>query len=299
MNMFFNSILREADVPDAGGGGDPTPTNTPDATPDMSQYVPKADYDKLQGELGSANGRAKANQNIMDIARKNGYETADAFAEVLPSILQPKKESSFEAQYPSNTDTELDANQPSGLTLEDVNRHIDSTMSAREAASAHKSGKATETQLITAMLGEKEFKGVFKGLESGDSETIFSAAFSGKGSAAQEMVASAIENAVFGLTATYGDDAPEALRGRAMPITDPAIMAKAKARVIEGLKDLAAMSIFAASKKGIDAAPDPVSPSADGKDQPPMSKEERERKMTSFIDETFEKHTQANVPASV
>ena len=73
---------------------------------------------------------------------------------------------------------------------------------------------------------------------------------------------------MYGQAQKYGDDAPENLRGKTMPINDPATMNTVRDRMVEGLKELAAMSVFAASKKGLQTAPSPEMAESVGEDVP-------------------------------
>ena len=73
---------------------------------------------------------------------------------------------------------------------------------------------------------------------------------------------------MYGQAQKYGDDAPENLRGKTMPINDPEVMNSVRSRMVEGLKELAAMSVFAASKKGLQTAPSPEMAESVGEDVP-------------------------------
>ena len=119
------------------------------------------------------------------------------------------------------------------------------------------------------------------------------AAYSGGASAASELVASAIDNAIYGLSDRYGDDAPEGLRGRSMPIKDPAVFQKVHDRVMEGLKELSAMSVFAATQQGMTDPPvedDPIAPVALSGDKMNTSeaREKRVEEMNSLIQQKFD-----------
>ena len=310
MINMIHSIYRSPDVPDTDAAPPPVvdqaPATEPATSPDMSQYVSKEEYNQLQNNYNRAEGRAKSSQKLLSLAQQMGYSDADAFADAIPGLMasqQPQRmqEQTFQGQYPNTqAQEEQRPTHREGPSLEDIDNRITERLGYQQAMNTHTSGRDAEAQLIAAMIGgEGAFGGVFDGIEQGDYASIFDAAYSGSGSAASEIVASAIDNVMYGMTQKYGDGTPENLQGRSMPINDPEVMNKVRDRVVEGLKELAAMSVFAASKKGLETAPSPEMESVEGSVFTEEDKrEEREEKLAGFVGSRFDDLMGGGKPSS-
>ncbi len=84
-----------------------------------------------------------------------------------------------------------------------------------------------------------------------------------------------------------------------MPINDPATMNLVRDRVVEGLKELAAMSVFAASQKGLETAPSGTMEATEGFEFTEEHKrEERETKLSDFANGRFDDLIGGNMPSS-
>mgnify|MGYP003654168872 CR=1 FL=1 len=277
INMIHN-IHRSPDVPDMGAAPPPemdqTPATEPATSPDMSQYVSKQDFEQLQNNYNRAEGRVKSSQKLLSLAQQMGYSDADSFADALPGMMSSRQQQTqpqtFAGQYP---DVQQEDHRPThrndGPSLDDIDQRITQRLGYQQSMNTHELGRDAESKLITSIIGgEGAFGGVFDGVETGEFGSVFDAAYSGSGSAASEIVASAIDNAMYGMSSKYSDDSPESLQGRTMPISDPEVMNKVRDRVVEGLKELAAMSVFAASKKGLQTAPSPEMAESEGTEIP-------------------------------
>ena len=178
------------------------------------------------------------------------------------------------------------------ITSDMIEKKIAEAVGASQASSAHDLAREAESNLISKLITNPELAKIFEGIEAGEHGDVFNAAYSGGGSAAAELVASAIDNAIYGLSEKYGDDAPEGLRGRSIPIKDPAVFQKVQDRVMEGLKELSAMSVFAATKQGMTDPPveeKPIAPVALSGDHLTTSeaREKRVEEMNSLIQQKF------------
>jgi|SaaInl4_135m_RNA_FD_contig_31_1226873_length_2943_multi_24_in_0_out_0_4 hypothetical protein len=277
IDMMYK-IHRSPDAPEGGAAPVPveqTPVTEPAASPDMSNYVSRDDYDNLQGQFTRSEGRAKTAQRLLNVAQQMGYSDMDALANALPGMtaVQPSQQPQQNVydQYPGGQEFYQEQQRPThreGPSLEDIDQRIVAKLGIQQAMNSHQVGRDSENQLLASLIADENFNSIFQGLEQGEHPSVFDAAYSGSGSAASEIVASAIDNMMYGNTSKYGEDAPENLRGRTMPITDPGTMDTVRDRVVEGLKELAAMSVFAASKKGLQTAPSPEMVESEGKDIP-------------------------------
>jgi hypothetical protein len=283
---------------------DQAPVTETATSPDMSQYVSKEEYNELQNNYNRAEGRSKSSQKLLSLAQQMGYSDADSFADAIPGLMSSQEQrqapQTFQGQYPDMSEEEQRPTHREGASLEDIDNRITERLGYQQAMNTHTSGRDAESQLLTAMIGaEGAFGGVFDGIDKGEYSTIFDAAYSGSGSAASEIVASAIDNMMYGMTEKYGDNTPENLQGRSMPINNPEVMNKVRDRVVEGLKELAAMSVFAASKKGLETAPSPQMEVAEGSVfTEEQMKDEREEKLSNFANSRFDDLMGGGSPSS-
>jgi hypothetical protein len=274
----------------------------------MSQYVSRSEYDNLQSQFSRSEGRAKTSQRLLSVAQQMGYNDADSFADALPGLMASQtttQPQTFANQYPGGeqfAESQRPTHRYEGPSLDDIDDRISKRLDVQQAINSHDLGRDSESQLIASIIGnEGAFGGVFNGVESGDFGSVFDAAYSGSGSAASEIVASAIDNVMYGMSSKYGDEVPENLRGKTMPINDPEMMNKVRDRVVEGLKELAAMSVFAASKKGLQTAPSPEMEESKGTGEEKTFDEliqERSDKVASFSADRFDDLMKSGVPNS-
>lgn len=297
INMIYK-IHRSPDAPEGGAAPTPiesAPVTEPAASPDMSSYVSREEYNNLQGQFSRSEGRAKTAQRLLNVAQQMGYSDMDSLADALPGLSNPQPsqqpQQNVYDQYPGGRDFYNEQQRPTdteGPSLEDIDQRIVEKLGIQQATNSHEIGRESENQLLASLIADENFSSIFDGLEQGEHSSVFDAAYSGSGSAASEIVASAIDNMMYGNTTKYGEDAPENLRGRTMPITDPNTMNTVRDRVVEGLKELAAMSVFAASKKGLQTAPSPEMEQAQGFEFTEEHKrEERETKLSDFANSRF------------
>jgi len=274
MINMIRKLYFSPDVPDDIGAAptpqeDSAPVTEPATSPDMTNYVSRSEYDNLQTQFNRSEGRAKTSQRLLSLAQEMGYNDADSFAEALPGLVGNQKHNSTDT--PENQYSTLDEQRPShreSPTLDDIDERISQRLGYQQAMNTHNLGREAEMQLITSIINDENFTDIFKDIEKGDFNNVFDAAYSGAGSAASEIVASAIDNVMYGMSSKYGDDSPESLQGKTKPITDPEVLSKVQSRVVEGLKELAAMSVFAASKKGLQTAPSPEMIESEGTEIP-------------------------------
>ena len=279
--------------PAAAPAEQPAPASAPADT------VPRSEYTSLQEQLGRAEGRAKQSQRLSSLAEQYGYQNLDALADALQTSFSNSQRSQESSGYYSpreNTQPQRETHRSEEITPEMIDQRIKSQIGLNEAISSHNLGREAEGKMIDQLLASSDFAPIFEGIEVGDYGSIFDAAYSGSGSAAAEIVASAIDNAIYGATERYGDDAPDTLRGKSMPLKDSAAFEQVQSRVLEGLKELAAMSVFAASKQGMsDAAP----AAADGEEITLSDqKEERDEQIRQWAQQKFEDLGAAGNPAS-
>ena len=271
MNMFGKRYLS-MDAPE--GSAAPTeasaPAQPPAATTEQSapasapvDTVSRSEYTSLQDQLGRAEGRAKQSQRLSSLAEQYGYSNLDSLADALQtSFGQQGQQQSQPSGYLSSREQpqqpQRQTHRSEEFTPEMIDERIKNQIGLNEAVSSHNLGREAEGKMIDQLLSSSDLSSIFEGVESGEYGSVFDAAYSGAGSAASEIIASAIDNAIYGATDRYGDDAPEALRGKSMPLRDSEAFEKVQSRVLEGLKELAAMTVFAASKQGM-SEPDPAS----------------------------------------
>ena len=273
---MIHKIHRSPDAPDGGAAPAPVeqaPVTEPAASPDMSNYVSRDEYSNLQEQFNRSEGRAKTAQRLLSVAQQMGYSDMDSLADALPGMMTPpsQPQQNVYDQYPGGQQFQQEQQRPThreGPSLEDIDQRIVEKLGIQQAMNSHQLGRDSERQLLASIIADDNFKAIFDGMEQGEYSSIFDAAYSGSGSAASEIVASAIDNMMYGQAGKYGEDSPENLRGRTMPITDPEVMNTVRDRVVEGLKELAAMSVFAASKKGLQTDPSPEMVESEGKDIP-------------------------------
>lgn len=276
----------------------PAEQSAPASAP--ADMVSRSEYTSLQEQLGRAEGRAKQSQRLSSLAEQYGYQNLDALADALQTSFSNSQQQN---QQPSgyyspreNTQPQRETHRSEEITPEMIDQRIKTQIGLNEAISSHNLGREAEGKMIDQLLASSDFASIFDGLEAGDYGSIFDAAYSGAGSAAAEIVASAIDNAIYGATERYGDDAPETLRGKSMPLKDSAAFEQVQSRVLEGLKELAAMSVFAASKQGMsDAAP----AVADGEEVSLSDqKEERDEQIRQWAQDKFNDLESSGNPAS-
>ncbi len=312
MINMIHSIRRSPDDPDMSAAPSPemeqAPASEPASSPDMSQYVSKSDFDQLQNNYNRAEGRSKGSQKLLSVAQQMGYTDADSFADAIPGLMssqqpvQRQSQQTFQGQYPDMT--EADNQRPThreGPSIDDIDARITQRLGYQQAMNTHDMSRDSEAQLLSSMIGgEGAFGGVFDGIDKKDFGSVFDAAYSGSGTAASEIVASAIDNVMYGLSSKYEDGSPDSLQGKTMPINDPATMNLVRDRVVEGLKELAAMSVFAASQKGLETAPSKMmEDSAQGFEFTEEHKrDEREEKLSDFANSRFDDLIGGNMPSS-
>ena len=306
MNMFGKRYLS-MDAPE--GSAAPTeasaPAQTAAAPAEQSapasapaDTVSRSEYTSLQEQLGRAEGRAKQSQRLSSLAEQYGYSNLDSLADALQtSFGQNSQQQSQPSGYLSSREepTQRQTHRSEEITPEMIDQRIKSQIGLNEAVSSHNLGREAEGKMIDQLLSSSDLSSIFEGVEVGEYGSVFDAAYSGSGSAAAEIIASAIDNAIYGATDRYGDDAPEQLRGKSMPLRDSAAFEQVQGRVLEGLKELAAMTVFAASKQGMSDA----QPPADGQEVTLSDqKDERDEQIRQWAQQKFEDLDAAGNPAS-
>jgi hypothetical protein len=272
------------------------------ATPDApaADMVSRSEYSNLQEQLSRAEGRAKASQRLSSAAESLGYSDPNQLADYLQQSAAQQKQyqdqvSQYQQQqyaqqyYPQGYQQQQP--QQSSVTPQMIDSRINQHIGVSQANSSHELHREAEQNFINQMITNPEMAKIFEGVEAGEHGNVFNAAYSGAGSAASEIIASAIDNAIYGLSTQYGDDAPERLRGRSMPINDPETFQKVQNRVMEGLKELSAMSVFAATQKGMSDPPPadllPVNFSGDELSNS-EAKEKRAKEISGFIQSSYD-----------
>ena len=303
MNPMFSSRYLSPDAHDSGGvpAEAATPMVSPaSATPaaPAADMVSRSEYNNLQEQLSRAEGRAKTSQRLSSAAESLGYSDPNQLADYLQQSAAQQKQyqdqvSQYQQQYAQQyypQGYQQQQQQPS-VTPEMIDNRINQHIGVSQANSSHELNREAEQNLINQMITNPEMAKIFNGVEAGEYGNVFNAAYSGAGSAASEIIASAIDNAIYGLSTQYGDDAPEGLRGRSMPINDPETFQKVQSRVMEGMKEISAMSVFAATQKGMTdpppAAPIPVAISGDELSNS-EAKEKRAKEISGFIQQSYE-----------
>jgi hypothetical protein len=307
MNHMFGTRYLSMDAPE--GSAAPTEGSAPAQpaaapveqsapAPAPADMVSRSEFSSLQEQLGRAEGRAKQSQRLSSIAEQYGYRNLDDLADALQSSNRQSdnRPSNYYSQADNNQQFQQEAPRSQDMTTEMIDQRINHQIGRNEAISSHNLGREAEGQLIAQLLGSKDFAPIFEGIDAGDYGSVFDAAFSGSGSAAAEIVASAIDNAIYGNTQRYGDDSPDQLRGKSMPLKDSGAFEKVQGRVLEGLKELAAMSVFAASKQGMtDSVPDQV----EGEEiELSEIKERRSEQIKNWAQKTYEDELNVGNPSS-
>ena len=309
MNRMFGSRYLSPDAHDSAGvpaeAATPSPTSAPaEPAAPAADMVSRAEYSQLQEQLSRAEGRAKSAQRLTAAAESMGYSDLDQLTDHMQqSAAQRKQYQDQMTQYQQAYAQQYypqQYQQSQSVTPEMIDGRINQVMSITQANSAHELGREAEANFIGQMISSPEFSKIFEGVEPGEYGSVFNAAYSGGGSAASELVASAIDNAIYGLSDRYGDDAPEGLRGRSMPIKDPAVFQKVHDRVMEGLKELSAMSVFAATQQGMADPQEMSQPVAvEGEELSPSDlKEKRAREISEWTQQRFEDAASAGQPSS-
>ncbi len=305
MNMFGKRYLSmdapegsaaptEASAP-AQSAAAPSEQSAPASAP--ADMVSRSELTSLQEQLGRAEGRAKQSQRLSSLAEQYGYSNLDSLADALQtSFGQNSQQQSQPSSYvPQTQQTQRDTHRSEEITPEMIDQRIKSQIGLNEAVSSHNLGREAEGKMIDQLLSSSDLSSIFEGIEVGEYGSVFDAAYSGAGSAAAEIIASAIDNAIYGAADRYGDDAPENLRGKSMPLRDSAAFEQVQGRVLEGLKELAAMSVFAASKQGMSDA----QPLADGQEvNLSDQKDERDEQIRQWAQDKFNDLDSSGNPAS-
>jgi hypothetical protein len=265
--------------------------------PDM---VSRSDFNDLKEQLGRAEGRAKSAQRFSSAAESMGYKDLDKLADQMQQSAAQRKQyqdqmsqyqqSYAQQYYPQGYQQQHQYPTAGGVTPDMIDDRISHRIGQNQATSSHDLGQEAEGQLISQFIASPDLAKIFNGIEVGEYGSAFNAAYSGAGSAAAEIVASAIDNAIYGSTDRYGDEAPDGLRGRSVPIRDPEVFQKVQNRVMAGLKELAAMSVFAVSQKGMTdpppGSPIPVAISGDELSNS-EAKEKRAKEISGFIQQSY------------
>lgn len=324
MNLMLNTRLLSPDAPDGGGAPEaPAPLPAPAASEATTVPAPASDapaptegntvsrdqYDTLVEKYNRAEGRAKTSQRLASTAQQYGFADADDLARRLPTLLNQPAQQQPQPQQPENPgyyhgqysqQESRPSNHSDQITPSMIDERINSRLEFQTSINDHNLGRESENQMIARMITESsEFKDAFSDLDAGDYGSVFNAAYSGGGSAASEIIASAIDNAIYGAAEKYGDNHPSHLQGRPIPIKDPVVIDKVKDRVIEGIKELAAMTVFAASKEGlVDSVmtDDSVSPGTDVDWF--EAKDKRAKEIAAFAQQNFEKMANTGQPQS-
>ena len=309
MNMFGKRYLS-MDAPE--GSAAPTEASAPaqPAAAPAEQSAPasapadtvsRSEYTSLQEQLGRAEGRAKQSQRLSSLTEQYGYSSLDSLADALQtSFSQNSQQQSQPSGYLSSREQpqqpQRDTHRSEEITPEMIDQRIKNQIGLNEAVSSHNLGREAEGKMIDQLLSSSDLADIFKDIEVGEYGSVFDAAYSGAGSAAAEIIASAIDNAIYGATERYGDDAPDQLRGKSMPLRDSAAFEQVQGRVLEGLKELAAMSVFAASKQGMtDSVPD----QAEGEELTlSETKEKRAEQIRNWTQQAYDDEMNSGQPSS-
>lgn len=308
---MIRNIYRSPDAPEGGAAPTPEVDSAPApvetaASPDMTNYVSRDEYSNLESQLNRSEGRAKTAQKLLSVAQQMGYPDMDTLAEALPGMMKqsPQQEAPKNVynQYPGGDEFYQEQQRPThreGLTVEDIDSRISERLGHQQAMNTHNLGRDAESKLIASIMTDDNFSSIFEGIEKGEFNSVFDAAYSGAGSAASEIVASAIDNVMYGKASRYGEDSIENLQGKTIPIDDSEVMDQVRDRVVEGLKELAAMSVFAASKKGLQTAPSPEMAESQGTDVPRKDTlEELGENVAQFSSGRFEDLMKTGQPSS-
>jgi hypothetical protein len=309
----MDTVTESVDTAPADGTGisteapaQPDPSSSPAPSAETvapasapADGVSRSDYDGLQQRLSRAEGRAKSMQRLLSVAKQYGYNDVEEFADAMQNQYQAEQAAT---PQPTQGNFESPDQRPTTrsdyVTEEMIDQRIDSRLKTSEMMSTHNTGRDSENQLISGLISSDNFKSIFGEVEQGDYGSIFDAAYSGAGSAASEIVASAIDNAIFGASEKYGTDYPENLQGKSMPIKDPAVIERVQSRVMDGLKELAAMAVFNASAKGL-SDPKPVTEDAVGQEiDPKASEEDRQKAISEWAQGRYDDLSSPGEPAS-
>ena len=307
MNHMFGTRYLSMDAPEGSAAPDSTPAPAQSEAAPVTQsapapppadVVPRSEYSSLEQQLGRAEGRAKQSQRLTSVAEQYGYKNLDDLADALQTNWsqqsQPQSTDYYSQQQPAQRET----HRSDFLTSEMIDDRISRQIGINESISSHNVGRESENSMISQMLASPEFSSIFEGIDQGEYGSVFDAAYSGAGSAAAEVVASAIDNAIYGATTRYGDDAPNNLQGKSMPLKDSAAFEQVQGRVLEGLRELAAMNVFAATKQGM-ADFVPTGRDAEGEEiSLSDEKEKRAQDISDWAQQQFEDSAAPGTPAS-